>query len=98
MDIKKKDAEGKKIYKAGPGCEKCFNQGYTGRAPIHELLVMDDDLKELLMKTQDASAIRKVALDSGMITLRNSAVQKVLAGITSVDEAISKTQTDELEM
>ena len=59
---------------------------------------MDDPIRELLMKTQDASQIRKVALENGMKTLRESAIAKVIEGFTSVEEAISKTQTEELEV
>ena len=49
------------------------------------------------MKTQDSTAIRKLAVESGMKTLRQSAVNKVLQGITSIEEAIAKTQSEELE-
>ncbi|MBC61365.1 MAG: type II secretion system protein GspE [Zetaproteobacteria bacterium] len=98
MEITPKDIKGKKIYKVGSGCEHCFQSGYSGRTPIHELLVLDDPLRELLMTTQDSSAIRKLALKNGMKTLRISAVRKVLEGITSIEEAISTTQTEDLEM
>lgn len=98
MDVTSKDIEGKTIYSEGPGCDACFKQAYGGRIPIHELLVMDDDMRELIMKTQDAAAIRKQADKAGMGSLRESAVDKVLAGLTSVEEAISQTQTEELEV
>lgn len=98
LEITAEEAEKHEIYRPGPGCEGCFQQGYSGRLPIHELLIMGDPLRELIMTTQDASAIRKLALDDGMITLRRSAIAKVLAGYTSVEEAISNTQTEELEV
>ena len=86
---------GKQIYRAGPGCEKCFGQGYKDRLAIHELLVVDDPMRQLIVQTQDASTIKKQAMASGMISLRHSAVSKVLEGLTSIDEAIQKTQTEE---
>lgn len=98
MDIGPEDVEGKHIYAKGPGCDACFHQSYSGRAAIHELLVMTDELRALIMKTQNASEIRKLAEKEGMENLRQSAVEKVLQGITSVEEAISKTQTEELEV
>ena len=60
--------------------------------------MVDDGMREVIMRTQDASSIRKQAEKSGMKTLRQSAVAKVLAGFTSIEEAISKTQTEELEV
>ena len=97
MELKPSDVEGKEIYRSGSGCEKCLGQGYRDRTAIHELLVMDDEIRELILKTQDATAIRKVAISRGMIPLRRSAISKVLDGITSIEEAIQNTQTEELE-
>jgi type II secretory ATPase GspE/PulE/Tfp pilus assembly ATPase PilB-like protein len=98
LEVTQAEVEGKKIYAKGNGCEVCHGQGYTGRAPIHELLIMTDGIREVLMKTLDASIIRKASIDAGMRSLRQSAVDKVLAGVTSIEEAISKTQTEELEV
>ena len=98
LDITPKEAKGREIFAVGEGCEACHGQGYVGRLPIHELLVMDDELRDLVMKTQDAAAIRKLATEGGMRSLRRSAVDKVLEGFTSVEEAISKTQTEEIDI
>ena len=97
MELRPEDVEGRDIYKAGKGCDQCHNQGYKDRAGIHELLVMDEKLKELILKTQDANMIRKQAVENGMKTLRQSAISKVLEGITSIEEAIQKTQTEDME-
>lgn len=98
LEVTEADIKGKTIYGPGPGCEACLNSGYSGRTPIHELLVMTDEMRALIMETQDAAAIRKQSEKGGMGSLRISAVSKVLSGITSVEEAISKTQTEELEV
>ena len=98
MDLTAADLEGKTIYAKGEGCDKCFNSGYSGRISIHELLIVDDAMREVIMKTQDSTHIRKQAEASGMRSLRESAISKVLAGFTSIEEAISKTQTEELEV
>ncbi|MDD9950262.1 MAG: type II secretion system ATPase GspE [Zetaproteobacteria bacterium] len=96
MDLTPADVEGKDVYKAGRGCEACHGQAYAGRIGIHELLIMDDDMKTLVMKSQDSNEIRKQAMENGMKTLRQSAVHKVLEGLTSLDEAIQKTQSEDV--
>jgi general secretion pathway protein E len=98
LEISKEQLANKTIYTYGEGCENCLQQGYSGRVPVHELLVMNDDIRNLLMKTQDSTAIRKLAVELGMKTLRQSAINKVLQGITSIEEAIAKTQSEELEV
>ena len=98
LELTPKDVEGKSIYRAGKGCEKCRGIGYTGRMGIHELLIMTDEMRDLVQKTQDSHTIKKVAMERGMLTLRHSAVHKVLGGLTSVEEALQKTQTEELEI
>lgn len=96
MDLSPKDLEGKEIFKAGRGCESCHGQAYSGRIGIHELLIMDDSMKTLVMKSQDSNEIRKLSMEKGMKTLRQSAVQKVLEGLTSLEEAFQKTQSEDV--
>lgn len=98
LELTPQEVEGKTIFRAGKGCEKCRGIAYMGRMGIHELLVMTDELRDLVQKTQDSHSIKKVAMENGMITLRRSAVQKVLNGFTSIEEAMQKTQTEELEV
>jgi type II secretory ATPase GspE/PulE/Tfp pilus assembly ATPase PilB-like protein len=87
---------GRKIYRAGAGCEDCHNLSYKGRVSIQELMILDDEVREALMVSQDANRIKKVALQQGMRTLRDSAINKVLVGITSIEEALANTQSDDL--
>lgn len=84
----------KKIYREGPGCDMCSGMRYSGRLAVHELLVLDDKLKELIVKTQDANAIRKLAMEAGLVSLRESALRKVLLGHTSIEEALRATQSE----
>ena len=86
--------KGEKIFRPGNGCEKCFSSGYSGRLGIHELLVFDPEIKELIVNTQDANVIKKMAISKGMQTLRESALDKALQGLTSIEEAISRTQNE----
>ena len=98
LGVTKEDIIGKKIYRAGMGCENCMGQGYKDRVGVFELLVFDDDMRQKILETQDSKAIKKLAIEKGMMTLREAALIKVVEGVTSIDEAIRKTQTDELEV
>ncbi len=79
------------IYRAS-GCEKCFNTGYRGRIGIFEIMVMNGKLKNLILKTYDSNLIKKEALNHNMITLRQDGIQKVLDGITTIEEVLRVTQ------
>ena len=80
-----------KIYKA-KGCEKCLNTGYRGRIGIFEIMVLNSHLKSLILKTYDSNLIKKEALNHNMITLRQDGIQKVLDGITTIEEVLRVTQ------
>jgi general secretion pathway protein E len=82
---------GKKIYK-GKGCQNCLNTGYKGRTGIFELMILDDAIKSLILKTSDSNAIKKKAVNRGMVNLRQDGALKVLNGITTVEEILRVTQ------
>lgn len=98
IGIKRADLKGRQIYRAGHGCDRCFGIGYHGRIGVYELMVFDEEMRTLIMATQDAKTIKKRAVEKGMVTLRDAALHKVVTGDTSLDEAVRKTQTDELEI
>ncbi|MCP3871737.1 MAG: type II secretion system ATPase GspE [Desulfobacteraceae bacterium] len=82
---------GEYIYRP-KGCSKCFNTGYLGREAIFEIMLMDNDLKSLVLETSDANQIKEAALKSNMKTLRQDGMLKVLKGITSIGEVLRVTQ------
>jgi len=82
---------GKEIYR-GTGCEACLNTGYQGRTGIFELMIMDDTIRNLILKTSDSNTIKREAVNQGMITLRKDGVMKVLDGMTTVEEVLRVTQ------
>jgi len=96
MGVTREQVANKKLYRAGDGCEECHGIGYSGRMGVHELMIIDDDIRDVLLTTQDSNRIKKKALEKGMKTLRDSAMLKVLAGLTSLEEALANTQTDDL--
>jgi len=74
------------------GCEHCFNTGYKGRLGIFEIMVLNDSLKSLILKTHDSNQIKSKALEHGMITLHQDGIRKVLNGITTMEEVLRVTQ------
>ncbi len=76
------------IYEA-KGCQSCFNTGYKGRVSILEIMVMDSNLKSLILKTFDSNLIKK---EANMVTLRQDGIQKILAGVTTIEEVLRVTQ------
>ena len=85
---------GKTIYKPGEGCAQCKRTGYRGRTGIHELLVVDDEVRTLVMKSADAATIRRAATARGMNTLREDGADKVVEGLTTIEEILRVTQED----
>ena len=70
----------------GPGCFECGGTGFRGRTAIHELLDLSDRIRELILDRRPASEIKRVAREEGMTFLRESAVDKVRMGITTLKE------------
>ena len=81
---------GKKIYKA-VGCKECRFEGYRGRKGIFEMYEMESRMRDLTFKGASTLELREQARASGMVTLREDGVAKILAGLTSVDEILRVT-------
>lgn len=73
------------------GCSACGGKGYKGRMGLYEALFMNDEIKQLISLGKDSMTIQKAAVESGMVTLRQTAVNRVVEGITTVDEAFRST-------
>ena len=73
------------------GCESCFHTGYRGRVAIFEILEVDENLKGVVVKSSDANVIKAEAIDRGMKTLRDDGIDKVLAGVTTIEEVLRVT-------
>jgi general secretion pathway protein E/type IV pilus assembly protein PilB len=82
-----------KLWK-GTGCRSCRQSGYRGRTGIHELLVTNDVIRDLVVQRVNAGVIRLEALKAGMLTLRQDGWRKVLNGTTTVDEVARNTAGD----
>lgn len=75
------------------GCNLCMQTGFRGRSAIFEILTVDDEIKRLVLKTSDANQINELAIKRGMITLQQDGIDKVLAGITTIEEVLRVTRT-----
>lgn len=83
------DLNGKKTYDA-VGCKKCNNTGYFGRIGIFELLILNDEIRTLIVEDKSAIDIRKAALNSGYVPLIVDGINKVINGITNMEELNNK--------
>ena len=70
------------------GCKKCGGTGYRGRIGVHEVLMMTEEISRLCVENATAEEIKAVAVDQGMLTLRQDGLEKVRAGLTSIEEVV----------
>jgi type IV pilus assembly protein PilB len=78
------------MYK-GQGCPTCNNTGYKGRIGLYEVMEINDELRELILIGASALELRKKAIEDGMITLRESGLQKIRDGVTTIEEVVRET-------
>jgi general secretion pathway protein E len=76
------------------GCDACNSTGYHGRLGIYELMILDDEIRQLVLKNVDSGTIKKQAVQKGMRTLIEDGARKVVSGQTSVAEVLSVIQED----
>jgi general secretion pathway protein E len=81
------------LYKA-QGCAACQHTGYQGRTGIYELMLVDDDIRQLVLKNVDSQTIKRAAVNHGMVTLLEHGAEKVARGITTAAEVLSVTAED----
>jgi type IV pilus assembly protein PilB len=84
------DAKALKTYK-GNGCASCNNTGYKGRIGLYEVMEVNDEIRELILIGASSLELRKKAIEDGMITLRESGLQKIRAGLTTLEEVVRET-------
>ncbi|MCL4467302.1 MAG: type IV-A pilus assembly ATPase PilB [Deltaproteobacteria bacterium] len=94
-DIGMSEAEAKttKTYK-GKGCNTCSNTGYKGRIAVYEILTIAEEIRELILAGASANEIKKEAIRLGMMTMRQSAIDLLKKGLTTIDEVVRVTAKD----
>ena len=78
--------EGRLTHYHAPGCDHCSHSGFRGRAGIHELMMVSRTLRHLIQTGQRADELQRCAISEGMRTLRQDGIEKVLAGVTAIEE------------
>ncbi|MFI4874233.1 MAG: GspE/PulE family protein [Blastopirellula sp. JB062] len=90
LRMKPEELAGRKFFK-GVGCENCNNTGYKGRIGLFELLIMNDDIRDMIMRNASTDEIREEARRVGMITLRDAGMNLAYDGLTSIEEVVRET-------
>ncbi|MBA2340950.1 MAG: type IV-A pilus assembly ATPase PilB [Pyrinomonadaceae bacterium] len=82
---------GQLVTYKGTGCQTCNNTGYKGRIGLYEVMEITDEIRELILVGASALELRKRAIEDGMVTLRQSGLQKIRNGVTTVEEVVRET-------
>ncbi len=88
------DIQDKKFY-YGKGCRKCNNTGYRGRTALFEIMVFNDEIRELIMNSASTNVLRAAAQKAGMKLLRQNGLIAIYDGITTIDEVVKETIMEE---
>ena len=86
------DSPPARLYR-GKGCDKCLEKGYLGRTGIYELLEVGPEIRSLIGERQDAQVIGKAAADLGFRPMNKDGIDKIIRGVTTVDEVVSVTHS-----
>jgi type IV pilus assembly protein PilB len=94
LELTPEDIRGKSFYR-GRGCTNCNNTGYKGRLAICEIMTLDDEMREMIMAHASTNLLRNAARKRGMRTLRESGLMGIYEGITTIEEVVKQTITEE---
>jgi type IV pilus assembly protein PilB len=90
LNLRAEDVKGKKFY-YGKGCERCTNTGHKGRTGLHELVLMNDELRDLITAGKSTDELRVACRKMGMTTLREAGMRAINSGVTTIDEVVHET-------
>jgi type IV pilus assembly protein PilB len=94
LNLRPADVVGKKFY-FGRGCDRCNNTGHRGRMGIFELVVMNDDLRDMITGGASTDQLRNACRKHGMVTLRDSGLRAIFSGKTTIEEVVRETVLEE---
>ena len=90
LELSPADLKGKRFFR-GSGCENCNNTGYKGRVGLFELMILNNELRELIMQSASTDELREAARRGGMVTLRDAGMKDCFEGTTTAEEVIRET-------
>ena len=93
LGLTEDDTKGKKFY-YGRGCQRCNNTGYKGRTGIFEIMVFNDEIRNLIMNRASTNVLRVAAQKAGMKLMRDNGLAAIYDGITTIDEVVKGTVTE----
>jgi type IV pilus assembly protein PilB len=94
LELRPDDVVGKKFW-YGKGCDNCNNTGYKGRQGIYEIMLLDDEMRDMIIKHASTQVLRMEAKKRGMRTLRTSGLMAIFDGVTSIEEVVRETIMEE---
>jgi type IV pilus assembly protein PilB len=94
LNLRPQEVAGKKFF-YGRGCDRCNNSGYKGRQGIYELVVMNDELRDVVSNGASTDQLRQICVKNGMTTLREAGLRAIFEGKTTIDEIVRETVTDD---
>ena len=94
LELRPEDVEGRKFW-YGKGCENCNNTGYRGRQGIYEIMLLDDEMRDMIIKHASTQVLRIEAKKRGMRSLRQSGLMAIYDGVTSIEEVVRETIMEE---
>jgi type IV pilus assembly protein PilB len=90
LELSPSDVKGKKFYR-GKGCDNCNRTGYKGRVGLFELMLLNDEIRDMIIRNASTDELRDSARKIGMVTLREAGMDAVFAGTTTAEEVIRET-------
>jgi type IV pilus assembly protein PilB len=90
LQLTRDQIKGRKFY-YGRGCSRCNNTGYKGRIAIFEIMVLNDEIRSLIMEKASTNVLRVAAQKAGMRLLRENGLAAIYDGITTIDEVVRET-------
>ena len=94
LELRPDDVAGRTFY-YGKGCETCNNTGYKGRLGLYEIMLLDDDMRDMIIKHASTQVLRMEARKRGMRTLRSAGLLAIFDGITTIEEVVRETIMEE---
>ncbi|MGE0480511.1 MAG: GspE/PulE family protein [Phycisphaerae bacterium] len=95
LSLRPSDVEGR-VFFYGRGCEYCHNTGYKGRLAIFEVMILDDEMRDLVMRHSSSNVLKSEARKRGMRTLRESGLMAIYDGITTIEEVVRETLSEDM--
>jgi len=94
LELRPEDVKDRVFY-YGKGCENCNNTGYKGRQGIYEIMLLDDEMRDMIVKHASTQILRHESKKRGMRTLRTSGLMAIYDGVTSIEEVVRETIMEE---